>query len=280
MSEKASTGDIHAYVDNCSSREERQKFEALLGEDIELRHKVELWQAQSEAIRVAFGAPVRSPRPPSFGRPANANDAHRMAADSGARRGVRPEIASVAGSAANPTPPRSPGPAMRSARRLTLTALCLAGGLVLFPLGGPRDYREALIEAGVAAYRAYASGATPKLDVAASDPARLLKGLGPRFEAFDLVSRLPALGWKLRGARLTPGLEGGAAFALIENDRGGRVGLIIEPLEAPPSTPAWIEKRSSLETAALTTGGYGLAVIGNPSDTVDDIARVDAPAAP
>ena len=129
-----------------------------------------------------------------------------------------------------------------------------------------------MIDRGVAAYRAFATAPPPPLDFATSDADQLLRALGPRFRAFDLAGRLPAAGWRLLGARIAPGIYGAAAFALIENTAGRRIGLLIEPLDAPPSSPPHTTQRAGLFAAALTTGGFGLAIIG-PADA----ASADAP---
>ena len=241
MSERPSTGEIHAYVDRCLSREERAKFEARLSEDEELRRRVELWQAQSEAIRAAFGAPPSPTKAPSLGRVSNRN-------------------------APTPKAPVEPGARRRSrwadAPNSALAALVtLTLGLLVFPAGGPPDPRDALADAGIAAFRAFAALAPARLDIAVESPAELATGLGPEFRDFDLAHRLAAPGLTLHGARSVPGIFGRATLALIDVS-GERVGLLIEPLDAPLARPPQWLARDGLAAVALTTDGFGVAIIG------------------
>src|ERR1700677_1738267 len=73
VTERFASTDAHAYVDECLSREDRIVFEARLRDDPELRRRVDLWQAQNDAIRAAFRAPLRARGPISVGRPSNEN---------------------------------------------------------------------------------------------------------------------------------------------------------------------------------------------------------------
>jgi hypothetical protein len=159
----------------------------------------------------------------------------------------------------------------RAMRRPLLWAAIFCATIALFPSGGPRDFRDALIDKGVAAYRAFVAAPSPPLDYAISDPNELRRALGPRFQAFDLAGRLPAAGWTLLGARIAPGVYGAAAFALIENDAGRRVGLLIEPLDAPPASPAKSTERAGLFSAALTTEGFGVAIVGPSNAAASDM---------
>ena len=263
MKERPSAGEIHAYVDNCLSPEERARFEAGLSDDEELRRSVEYWRAQSDAIRAVFGAPLRS-RAPNLGGSSNENAKTALSESR-----VQFEGSEAAGvlRAADPGE-ESSGRTFGAIRRPALWTAVFCAALALFPSGGPPDFRGALIEKGVAAYRAFAAAPPPPLEFATSDADGLLRALGPRFRAFDLAGRLPAVGWRLLGARVAPGIYGAAAFALIENTAGRRIGLLIEPLDAPPSSRPQTRRRAGQFAAALTTGGFGLAIIG-PEDAAN-----------
>ena len=75
MSDGHASSDAHAYVDNCLSPVERASFEAALRRDAKLRARVDAWEAQNEAIRLAFGVAPRARLAPSLARPSNENTA-------------------------------------------------------------------------------------------------------------------------------------------------------------------------------------------------------------
>ena len=204
------------------------------------------------------------PRAPNLGGPSNENARVALPAVRARREGPQ---ASGALRAVDPEDDSSP-PASSAIGRPTVWAVVFCAALALFPSGGPPDFRAALIDKGVAAYRAFAINPPPRLDFVTGDADELLRELGPRFRDFDLAARLPAVGWTLLGARIAPGIYGAAAFALVENTASRRIGLLIEPLDAPPSSLPRTTERAGLFAAALTTGGFGFAVIG-PADAAN-----------
>jgi hypothetical protein len=228
---------------------------------------VACWRAQNEAIRSAFGAPSRA-RALNLGGPSNENATTVRTGLREALGAPRSESPQTTEFGDNDDVVLGAGGAMR---RPALWAAVFCATIALFPSGGPPDFRGALIDKGVAAYRAFAAAPSPPLDYATNDPDELRRDLGPRFRAFDLANRTKTPGWTLLGARIAPGVYGAAAFALIENSAGRRVGLLIEPLDAPPSTTAKMAERGGLFSAALTTGGFGLAVVGPADATGSDM---------
>ena len=73
MSDGFASLDAHAYVDNSLNAADRAAFEAAMRRDAELRARVDAWEAQNEAIRLAFGAAPRPRAAPALGRPSNEN---------------------------------------------------------------------------------------------------------------------------------------------------------------------------------------------------------------
>lgn len=279
MNSNPSTGDIHAYVDNSLSREERERFEARLRNDEDLRRRVDALRAQNEAIRAAFGAAPVSRNALFLGTPANRDATRQAPVEPGVRRGARWEaLRAGAEWAAQGKAPETTGYRWSSRDGwLYRTALFWAGvtlWLIAGTSGGPPDPRAALLESGLAAYRAFAIANPLVLDIATGDVHELARGLGPRFQSLDLAAATSSRGLTLRGARFVPGVVGRAALVVFETPRGRRAGLFIEPLDAPVSRPALTLVRSDLAGAALTSDGFGLAVIG------PDAAAVDALAAP
>lgn len=279
MSQRPTTGELHAFVDNCLSRREREDFETRLREDAELRRRVDLLRAQNEAIRLAFGASAASRDALSFGRPANSDAPAQAPVLPGVRRGARWEAYEAARAAANPetAPARSRWAFLvLGLYRAALFAACVGLWLVVWPGGALPDPRAALIEAGAAAYRAFAAGAPNSLDVATADPVELLSDLGLQYRRFDLAARLAAGRLKLLGAKSAPGIAGGAAMAILDDDRGQRIGLLIEPLDAPPAPLPLRGQHSGLAVAAVTSQGFGLAAIGPNRAAVDALTAPEA----
>ncbi len=283
MTDRYVPADAHAYVDNCLDRDSRAAFEASLRDDPQLRGRVELWQAQNEAIRAAFGGSGRLRGPLSIARPSNENLSPRVVAEAAWRKNGGAERAGLGGlpkgrargsdapASVDATPPaRRRG---RSGRRLALAALLALGLFCVSAARGPSDPREPLIGAGVAAYRAFATTNAAPLDIETHDPPTLLKSLGPKFAALDVAATLETPGWTLQGARIVPGTQSAAAFVVLENADRARVGILVEPLDAPMSTPPTSARRLGFFAASRTDHGFGVAVVGTEPSLVAGMIR-------
>ena len=72
-----------------------------------------------------------------------------------------------------------------------------------------------------------------------------------------------------------------AAFLLYEDRRGERVGLLIEPLDAPAPTTPTLRESDGVSLAAWTDASHGFVAAGrNPEDVVMLTRLVDETAAP
>jgi anti-sigma factor RsiW len=258
MSEAYASCDAHAYVDNCLSPADRAAFEAGLRRDAKLRARVEAWDAQNEAIRLAFGA---APRPraiaPTLARPSNENNVVPAPATPPSR------IAALA------QPLRERASAARStltARRTSHWRLGAVGGLA-FAVGllglvdGPSDPREALLRRAGPALRATSAFADTRLDFASNDPRAVSAWLAPRFARLD-AKRLAPPGWVLLGVRLVPGLVSAAALVLFEDALGGKAALILEPGDALPDLPPIGRHDPDQTVVAGATDGFIYAAVG------------------
>jgi anti-sigma factor RsiW len=274
--------EVFAYVDNCLAPDDRQAFEARLREDPDLRRRVAQWEAQNSAIRVAFGAPASVRSAPDLGGTANENLPVWMASAIQARRSVA--LARAAGEAradplrAAPTKSLRIPSVVRSAprsvgRRMAAIAGLAAVLLVVSAPSGPAPPQSRLMEAGLAAYRAFAATADVPVEFATRDPQALAKWLAPQFARGIDVPRFSSTALTLLGGRIAPGTTASAAF-LVYADRGGkRVGLLIEPLDAPaPSGSTWRET-DGVSLAAWTDAGAGYAAVGSDSAPMAELMR-------
>ena len=264
MNSPPSAGDIHAYVDNSLSRDERARFEARLREDEELRRRVYALRAQNEAIRAAFGAAPVSRNALSLGTPANRDATRQAPVEPGVRRGARWEELTAAAecAAAGETTSRLGSSLGGLLYRTLLFSACVALWWLAGTSGGASDPRAALMESGLAAYRAFAVANPLELDIATGDMRELARNLGPRFQRLDLATAASGEGLTLRGAKFVPGVAGPAALVVFDTALGRRAGLLIEPLDAPASRPPLMISRSGLAFAARTADGFGIAAIG------------------
>ncbi len=258
MKERVSASDVHAYVDNCLSEAARKGFEARLREDEELRTLVEGWRAQSLAIRAAFGlsAPAHPP--------------------SGARQGLRAEKLKTAlaeapemerARAGRSGRIRAPTFASRGVRLLVLAGLVVSF-ILLAPGATPSSPLAGLRDSGAAAYRAFSASPAASLEYRAENAAALVRKLGPMYQSRGFAERLTPPGWTLRGARRAPGVLGEAVFLLADSDAYGPVGILVEPLDAPPSSAPVYGRLGSFVTASVTLDGFGLAFVGTSDAAV------------
>lgn len=245
--------DALAYADGCLEADRRVGFEARLDSDPDLRRKVALWQAQNDALRKAYAGAPRSRIHRTLPRPSNENAPPERVKRSAGRLYAHP--------LANEVAERR----VRRRRKRSLLQFVAMVGLSAFfsafAFGGPADPRTALMDAGLAAYRAIALESAAPFDISTSDARRVAAWLGPRFQGEAIEPILAAPDWTLRGARLVPGLQGSAAFVVFQSAAHAMAGLLIEPIEG--LTRASFESRvaDGFVQAARVSGGLGLAVV-------------------
>ena len=295
MTSGSDAAETFAYVDNCLTPAERRAFEARLRDDPQLRREVALWESQNAAIRSAYGAPAATPAAIDLGRNSNENQPARIAVPSQdwraggpGRTGEPPTelkpLLTTPRSRAAPAPARTlrqAKPARRSFARAALAIVALTAALLFVgPLDAPSWPRDKMIAAGLAAYRAFATPtALTPLEFRTGDPQALTQWLAPQFSRGVAAPELRSSAFKLIGGRIAPGTIASAAFLVYENARGNRVGLLIEPLDAPSPTKPKTRKRESLSVAAWTDAGHGLVAIGVDHAAVAEFTDlVDPPA--
>jgi anti-sigma factor RsiW len=284
--------EAFAYVDNCLGPADRRAFEARLREDPDLRRQVALWEWQNEAIRAAYGAARSACAAIDLGRNSNENFPVWMASAAQSRRTAD---ATRANGEAHSRPPRAaaaigpqtasavpPAPRFVVGRRIAAIAALAAVLLVASAPGGPTRPQGQLVEAGLAAYRAFAAASDMPVEFRASDPQTLTKWLMPQFAGGIVVPRFSSDALTLLGGRIAPGTTSRAAFLVYEDRRGERVGLLIEPLGAPAPSAPTLRESGGVSLAAWTGAGYGFVAAGPDPEPVLILTRLieEAPAPP
>jgi anti-sigma factor RsiW len=253
MRESYASLDAHAYVDDSLSATDRASFEAAMRRDAKLRARVEAWQAQNEAIRLAFGASPKPKLPVSLTRHSNENA---LAPRNAPSRAVAAPL-----KARPPLRPAGRLPALGAAwRRAGLGGLAFVAAAFGFA-GGPPDPRAALMQRAETALRAVAPLGATRLDFPSDDPVAVSAWLAPRFARL-LPQRITPPGWSLLGVRIVPGWRGAAALVLFEDAAGERAGLLLEPDDALPVEPSIAaDGADELEVAGVARG-FAYAAVG------------------
>lgn len=283
MTERLATAEAHAYVDNCLSPQERGAFEARLAGDPALRRRVELWQAQNEAIRAAYGALSRTIDALALSGPADQNPTSWLPPQIASRRAVEafsrePQLGDASNRPGFVRRGARPRERAKSAPRFRLgVVLGLALGLIILTSGGgPTDPRGALGDAGVAAFRAFGVDANVPFDYSSRDPQALARWLSPRFFPSATLASLNVAGWTPVGARIVPGTASAAAFIVWENHDRMRAGMLVESYDGSAPYAARSREVGGLATAAWTQGGQGFAAVASDSNAVVALTRMGA----
>ena len=258
--------DLHAYVDDCLEPDERLEFEQQMAQDPALARRAALWRAQNSAIRTAFDSEGARAFPISIVR--HQNEAFGRAARSGAA-GAKPS---------GEQPPRATLSAVAETRRPSAKILAstafrpsLVGRLGLAVLSVCLAFVWApattvvpgkrLGEAGVAAFQAFARPGVEPVEFATSDRAEAQAWLTTRLARPVTLPATP-VALKLIGARIAPYPGAPAAF-LVYKSQYRAVGLLVRPLDAPPTTAPQLLAADGSTAAVWTWRGQGLALVGD-----------------
>lgn len=286
MTEPFTSVDAHAYVDDCMSQDERGDYEAKLREDVDLRRRVDLWLTQNDAIRAAYRAPPRVLGPLSLGRPSNENllppappqhDPRRAGISEPVREAPRRHVKNSPTESRRGVPAATRAhPKLASSLRMGLIVLLSLSGILLTlgVAGGPSDARGPLIDAGLAAIRAFGAESAVPLDFTTADSRALAKQLSPRFVLPATSASFNVEGWTLIGVRMVPGTVSAAAFILWENRDHARAALMIEPLDAPAASTPRTRDFGGVAISAWTRDGAGMAAVGPDMKTVQALIRM------
>jgi len=260
---------VFAYVDNCLDPVDRRAFDSRLREEPELRREVAQWEAQNSAIRAAYGAPATVRVAPDLGGASNENLPFWMAAAMPPQRKAAASRAGATGPARSADVAR-PHPRFAGWRIAALAALLLA----ISAPSGPTPPQRQLFSAGLAAYRAFAAASGVPIEFATHDPQALTSWLAPQFAREIRVPRLASDELTLLGGRIAPGATANAAFLVYEDRRRRRVGLLIEPLDAPAPSAPRLSEAEGVSVAVWTDAGAGFAAAGSDPEPVSALTRL------
>jgi anti-sigma factor RsiW len=271
MSAAATLAQALAYVDGCLSADQRREFERRLATDQGLAARVEQWRLQNEALRKTFGerAPgairgllADEPSSPVINSPSPIRRNLSVRIGDAVRPALRePGVALFERPAAEPQ--RS---AWRRVRRGSFALLAAAFFCALSASPAPVDSAPQLAFAAFSAYRTYAAVATHP-EFATAETAALERWLRPQLGGWVVIPDLAAADFALIGARVVPGAQGPAAFALYRSSTGVAVGLLIESGEAAlKSIARW---SGALIAVPLAAPAPERAMLVGPSGAVD-----------
>jgi len=258
--------DLHAYVDDCLEPDERLAFEQQMAQDPAIARRAALWRAQNSAIRAAFDGDGARAFPISIVRPQN--ETFGRAARSGAA-GAKPS---------GEQPPRPTLSAVAETRRpstkvlardafrpwlewrlgLAVLSVCLA---FVWAPAATIVPGERLGEAGVAAFQAFARPGVEPVEFAASDAAEAQAWLTTRLRRPVYLPATPSA-LKLIGARIAPYPAASAAF-LVYKAQDRAIGLLVQSLDAPPTTAPQPLAADGGAATIWTWRGQGLALVGD-----------------
>lgn len=194
--------DLHAYVDQRLSSEDRQRVESWLTDHPDTAREVQAWQADAQRLRAAFGGALHLPANPRLEPRAIAKQ----------RRGRR---LSHLG---------------RAAALVMAVGLGALGG---WQARGP-DQRPALAATApmtdaLAAYRMFAAQGILQADYTGQGPEDLQRWLDRYFERARRLPDLSPAGFHPRSARLLNTDQGPAAMVVYENAAGQRASFYVRP---------------------------------------------------
>jgi anti-sigma factor RsiW len=258
--------DLHAYVDDCLEPDERLAFEQQMAQDPAIARRAALWRAQNSAIRAAFDGEGARAFPISIVRPQNETfgRAARLGAAGAKPSGEqppRPTLSAVA-QTGRPLAKVSARDAFRPwlEWRLGLAVLSVCLAFVWAPAATIVP-GERLGEAGVAAFQAFARPGVEPVEFATSDAAEAQAWLTTRLRRPVYLPATPSA-LKLIGARIAPYPAASAAFLVYKaHDRA--IGLLVQSLDAPPTTAPQPLAADGGAATIWTWRGQGLALVGD-----------------
>jgi anti-sigma factor RsiW len=258
--------DLHAYVDDCLEPDERLAFEQQMAQDPAIARRAALWRAQNSAIRAAFdgdGArafPISIVRPQNetFGRVARSGAAGAKPSGEQMPRATLTAVAETRRPLAKVLARDAFRPWLEWRLGLAVLSVCLA---FVWAPAATIVPGERLGEAGVAAFQAFARPGVEPVEFATGDAAEAQAWLTTRLRRPVYLPATPSA-LKLIGARIAPYPAAPAAFLVYEaQDRA--IGLLVQSLDAPPTTAPQRLAADGGAATIWTWRGQGLALVGD-----------------
>jgi anti-sigma factor RsiW len=258
--------DLHAYVDDCLEPDERLAFEQQMAQDPAIARRAALWRAQNSAIRAAFDGDGARAFPTSIVRPQNETFGRIARSSAGGAKPSGEQMPRATLSAVAQTGPPSARVSARDTFRpwlewrlgLAVLSVCLA---FVWAPAATIVPGERLGEAGVAAFQAFARPGVVPVEFATSDAAEAQAWLTTRLRRPVYLPATPSA-LKFIGARIAPYPAASAAF-LVYKAQDRAIGLLVQSLDAPPTTAPQILAADGGAAAIWTWRGQGLALVGD-----------------
>jgi anti-sigma factor RsiW len=219
--------DLHAFVDGRLGDLRRAQVVQHLAANPALQRRVQDWQTQAAALRLAL-------------RP---GDAQERAAIMG-RLAARPLRSR----------PRWGQPSAIAASLVLCLALGGVGGWLAHGSRGPSEMRRLEMEA-TSAYRVFANDPSRAIEVSSSNRAELAGWLTEKLGRRVVLPDLAGSGYQLLGGRVLSALYGPAAMLLYSDAAGNRITVYVQPMAVGAPAPmrqveaqsvdgyAWIERQ-------------------------------------
>jgi anti-sigma factor RsiW len=258
--------DLHAYVDDCLEPDERLAFEQQMAQDPAIARRAALWRAQNSAIRAAFdgdGArafPISIVRPQSetFGRAARTGATGAKPSGEQMPRATLSAVAQTGRQSAKVSARDAFRPWLEWRLGLAVLSVCLA---FVWAPAATIVPGERLGEAGVAAFQAFARPGVAPVEFVTSDAAEAQAWLTTRLRRPVYLPATPSA-LKLIGARIAPYPAASAAF-LVYKAQDRAIGLLLQSLDAPPTTAPQRLAADGGAAAIWTWRGQGLALVAD-----------------
>lgn len=227
--------DLHAFVDNAMSAQERERFEAQLREDAAAGERARAYAGQNEAMHAAFDDVLSEPH--TLRLPVSRTSAWQ----------------------------RWQGGPLRLAAALALGVAI--GFIARDQFAGRSMPRESLAQQAALAHVAYVPEVRHPVEVAAQEEQHLIAWLSKRLAAPLRAPRLDASGYRLLGGRLLPatGGTGDAPVALLmyENAKGKRLSLLVRREAANNDTAFRFAQEGETRVFYWIDGPFGYALAGD-----------------
>ena len=257
--------DLHAYVDDCLEPDERLAFEQRMAKDPALARRAALWRAQNNAIRTAFDGEGARAFPVSIVRHQNETFGRARSGAAGAKpSGEQPSRASLTAVAQTRRPSAKilAPHAFRASLLWRLGVATLSSCLAwVWAAAATVVPGKRLGEAGVAAFQAFARPGVELVEFATSDMSEAQAWLTTRLMRPVYLPATPAA-VKLIGARIAPYPGAPAAF-LVYKSQDRAIGLLVQSLDAPPTTAPQLLAADGGTAAIWTWRGQGLALVSD-----------------
>ncbi len=236
-----SEDDLHAYVDRLLDVARQSEVAAYIEAHPDIARRVEGFVRQRELLRRTLGPVTEEPVPSQLSLP-------RLIA---AR-------------------PRRQFTAWRVAAAMVLLIAAGAGGgwiargVTLPPSGGVL----ALAEEASDSYRVFGTDQARPVEIEAENRQDLVRWISNRLQHPVAVPDLAASGYRFIGGRLVATPHGPAGLLMYDDDKGGRIAMLMRPMESDKEAPMVQHDQGRMAAFAWAQHGVGYSVVGDVAPAI------------